>query len=133
MVRLWSKEVGNARSVIKPLVLRVDPSLRIDVDGGEGLRNDTAEVRLHKGKREARCVVTFEAWEHARKHPEGMEAAIREIVGVMEAEGPLPAFLTTSRGLATEPAGRDTGTLRDLAASTEADVLAERLPTRARE
>ena len=133
MVKLWNDEVGNARSAIEPIVRRVDPGVDIHMNGGEGFRNDTVEVRLQKGKREARCVVTFEAWEHARQQPEDMEAAFRSIVSEMDAGAALPAYLLTSRGLTTESADKDSEILRDLAAGTEADVLAERLPRHAKE
>ncbi len=125
MARPWSVEVGDAKSVIEPLVGRIDPDVAIEVDGGEGFRKDTVEVRLRKSGRQALCIVTFEAWANAKTSPSDMEKALREIIGEVIQREPRHAYLLTSRGLAREPAEKHTAVLRDIAAATEADVLAE--------
>ena len=126
MVRLWSEEIGDARLVIEPLVGRIDPAVEIEVDGGEGYRKETVEVRLRKSGRQALCIVTFEAWANATTDASGMEAAFQEIIGELDRGAPVPAFLLTSGGLAREQTHKDAEVLRDIAAGTEADILAQR-------
>lgn len=130
MVRLWSEEVGDAKSVIEPLVNGIDPTVDIDVNGDKGFRKETVEVRLRKSGRLALCIVTFEAWVNAKTNPADMEAAFRQILAELERKASVPAYLLTSRGLATDDAAKGSEILRDIAASTEADVLAEKLPKR---
>ena len=125
MVRLWSEKVGNAKTVIEPLLQEIGPDIQVRIDGGGGFGNETVEVSVKKGDRQAHCVVTFEAWENARKDPEQMVAAFRKIVGEMDTVSPLPAYLLTSRGLTTQPADKGRELLRDMAAGIEADILAE--------
>ncbi len=126
MVRLWSEEVGDARVVIDPLVRRIDPAVEIEVDGGEGFRRETVEVRLRKSGRQALCIVTFEAWVNARTDASEMEAAFQEIIGAFDEDEPQSAYLLTSRGLTREQTHKDAEVLRDIAAGTEADILAQR-------
>ena len=133
MVRLWSEEVGDARLVIEPLVNKIDPAGKIEMNGGEGFRKDTVEVHLRKSGRQALCVVTFEAWASAKTDVSEMEAAFQDIIGELDGSEPLPAYLVTSRGLAREEPDKGAEVLRDIAAGTEADVLAERLPGRTKE
>ena len=125
MVRLGSEEVGNAKSVIEPLVRGLNPNVEVRFAPPRGVSKATAEVLLRKGEREARCIVTFEAWEHARKDPKEMAAAFRKIIAEMDSGAPLSAYLLTSRGLAKEPADRESELLHDIATGVEADVLAE--------
>ncbi len=125
MVRLWSEEVGDARSVIEPLVREIDPHIEIEVDGEEGFRKDTVEVRLQKSGRQVVCIVTFEAWASAKTNPAEMKTAFQEIIGEVNQGEPLPVYLLTSRGLAKEQADKGIAVMRDIAASTEADILAE--------
>ena len=127
MVRLWSEEVGDARSVIEPLVKEIDPDIEIEVNGEEGFRKDTVEVRLQKSGRQVVCIVTFEAWANAKTNPAEMKTAFQEIIGEVNQSEPLPVYLLTSRGLAKEQAAKGIAVMRDIAASTEADILAEQL------
>lgn len=129
MVRLWSEEIGDAKSVIEPLVAEINSGVRVRLDGGEGFRKDTVEVLFEKGKRVARCIVTFEAWTNARSDPTAMKQAFQTIIGDLERLSRPPAYLLTTRGLGTEAAKRAPEELRTIAAATEADVLAERLQT----
>ena len=126
MVRLWSEEVGDAQDVIEPLVKGIDDAVEIEVDGGEGFRKDTVEVRLRKSGRQALCIVTFEAWVNARTNASEMEEAFREIIGELDDSEPLPAYLLTSSGLEREQPEKGDEILRDIAAGTEADILAQR-------
>ena len=126
MVRLWSEEVGDARSVIEPLVRALAPGVEVAIAGDEGFRKDTVEVRVRKAGREARCIVSFEAWEAARSHPAEMKAAFRKIIKELGGRSRLPSYLLTSRGLTAEASGKDSDLLRSIAGSIEADVLAER-------
>ena len=132
MVRLWSEEVGDARSVIEPLIKQVDPDVRFTMDGEEGFRKDTVEVRLQKAKQEALCIVTFEAWVNAKTNPAEMKKALQEIVAEMEEGKSLPTYLLTSQGLIRQPEKKDVEILRDIATGSEADALAEQLPKRLR-
>ncbi len=132
MIRLWSEEVGDARSVIEPLIKQVDPNVRIEIDGEEGFRKDTVEVRLQKAEQKALCIVTFEAWVNAKTDPAEMKKALQEIVAEMEGGKALPAYLFTSQGLSRQPEKKDVEILRDIATGSEADVLAERLPGHSR-
>lgn len=132
MVRLWSEEVGDARSVIEPLIKQVDPAVRIEMDGEEGFRKDTVEVRLQKAEQKALCIVTFEAWVNAKTDPAEMKKALQEIVAEMEGGKALPTYLLTSQGLNRQPEKKDIEILRDIAASSEADALAEQFPKRLR-
>lgn len=127
MVRLWSEEVGDARSVIEPLVREIDPHIEIEVDGEEGFRKDTVEVRLQKSGQQAVCIVTFEAWTNAKTSPTDMEAAFREIISEVDQVHSTPTYMLTSRGLDRERADKGIPVLRDIAAGTEADILAEQL------
>jgi hypothetical protein len=77
--------------------------------------------------------VTFEAWEAARAQPEALRAAFQEIIASMAEPREMPVYMITSRGLTTESADKGSELLRDIAASTEADVLAEQLLKRTRE
>ncbi len=125
MVRLWSEEVGDARSVIEPVVRSLGADVAIQINGGKGFSGETVEVTLKRSKRQARCVVTFEAWENARTNPEEMKAAFRQIIGEMEDVSPLPVYLLTSRGLSKETGRKEPEVLRGIAAGVEADVLAD--------
>jgi hypothetical protein len=125
MVRLWSEEVGDAKSVIEPLVREIDPEVKLDIDGEEGFRRDTVEVHLRKGQREAHCVVTFEAWTNAGIDPTEMKSWLQDVIGALNRGEPPPANVLTSRGPAQEDSGKGTEVLREIAAGTEADVLAE--------
>ena len=125
MVRLWSEEVGDARSVIEPLIKQVDPDVRIEMDGEEGFRKDTVEVRLQKADQKALCIVTFEAWMNAKADPAEMKKALQEIVAEMEGGKALPAYLLTSQGLSRQSKKKDVEILRDIAGGSEADILAD--------
>ena len=127
MVPLWGEEVGDARLVIEPLVKGIDDAVKIDVDSGDGIRKDTVEVRLRKSDRLALCIVTFEAWVNARTNALEMEEACREIIGDLDEGEPQSAYLVTSSGLEREQPGKGTEILRDIAAGTEADILARQL------
>lgn len=132
MVRLWSAEIGDVKRVVEPIAKDVDPRLEIDVNGGEGFRKDTFEVRVRKGQREALCIMTFEAVANARTDPGEMSSAIGQISAEMDAGKTPPAYLLTSRGLGTQTDVSDIEVLRDIAASKEADVLAEQFFKRGR-
>ncbi len=125
MVRLWSEDVGDARSVIEPLVKGIDPTMQVEVNGGDGFRKDTVEVRLRKSGRQVLCIVTFEAWANAKTNPAEMKAAFQEIVDEADQGNSLTTYLLTSRGLVRERTEKGTEVLRDIAAGTEADILAE--------
>ena len=125
MVRLWSEEVGDAKSVIEPLVREIDPDVELDVNGEEGFRRDTVEVYLRMGEREAHCVVTFEAWTNAKTDPSEMKSWLEDVIGALNRDEPPRANVLTSGGPAQEDPGKGTEILRDIAASAEADILAE--------
>lgn len=125
MVRLWSEEVGDAKSVIEPLVRELSPNVEVRFGAQRGVSKATAEVILKRGEREARCIVTFEAWEHARTDPREMAAAFREVIDEMDSGARLSAYLLTSRGLAKEPAEKESELLHQIATGVEGDVLAE--------
>ncbi|MCH8025611.1 MAG: hypothetical protein IH866_02340 [Chloroflexi bacterium] len=127
MVRLWSEEVGDARVVIEPLVKGIDDAIEIEVDGGEGFRKDTVEVRLRKSGRQALCIVTFEAWANAKTDASEMEKAFRKIIGELGEGESLSAYLVTSSGLEREQPDKGAEILKDIAAGTEADILAQQL------
>ena len=126
MVRLWSEEVGDAPSVIEPLIHAMSPEVEVRFGAQRGVSKSTAEVRLRKGPHQARCIVTFEAWEGARQNPEALRGAFRRILDALMTGSPREVYLLTSRGLQTEPAERDSDLLHTIAASTEADVMMER-------
>lgn len=126
MVPLWGKEVGDARLVIEPLVKGIDDAVKIDVDSGDGIRKDTVEVRLRKSDRLALCIVTFEAWVNAGTNASEMEEAFREIIGDLDEGEPQSAYLLTSSGLEREQPDKDAEILKDIAAGTEADILAQK-------
>jgi hypothetical protein len=125
MVRVWSHEVGDAKSVILPLVRMLEPTIEVLFAPPRGVSRATAEVTLKKGRRQARCVVTFEAWERARQDPDEMAAAFRKIIEAIGKREALPAYLLTSRGLAEEPPTKPSELLHSIATGTEGDVLAE--------
>ena len=125
MVPLWSEEVGDARGVIEPLVKSIDDAVKIDVDSEDGIRKDTVEVSLRKSGRQALCIVTFEAWVNARTNASEMEEAFREIIGDLDEGEPQSAYLVTSSGLEREQPEKGAEILRDIAAGTEADILAQ--------
>lgn len=125
MVRLWSEEVGDARSVIEPLVRTVDTLVGIEVSDTSGFVNETVEVRVRKGDQEARCVVTFEAWQQARVEPEPLTDAFRQIIGELNGASSKASYVLTSRGLRREPASERPEQLRTIAASAEADAIAD--------
>jgi hypothetical protein len=127
MVRSWTQEVGDARSVIEPLVRALQPETVVEIDGAGGFGNETVEVILKRGDREARCVVTFEAWEEARRDAREMRDAFGRIIAEMSEAKPAPTFVLTSRGLEGERSDRATEELRTIAASKEAEAVAEPL------
>ena len=127
MVRApWGEEAGDAKSVIEPLVQEIDPRVHVQVNSGPGVSKSTVEVVLTKDEREARCIVTFEAWNRAREDSQEMRDAFSRIVSDIEGAAELPAYVLTSRELSTEPPDKTTDLLRMIAAGTEADILAER-------
>ena len=126
MVRLWSEEIGDARSVIEPLVHSISPDVEVRFAEQRGVSKSTAEVVLQKGPHQARCIVTFEAWEGARQNPDALRVAFRRILDALTTGSPRDIYLLTSRGLQTESAERDSDLLHTIAASTEADVIMER-------
>lgn len=129
MVRTWSEEVGDARSVIEPIVKELLPGSDVEINTGGDLGVATAEVIVRRADREARCIVTFEAWERARNDPEQFRAALRQISADLGASKPLPAYLITSRGLDEKSAQTESPVLSTIAHGIEADVLAERFFT----
>lgn len=133
MVRApWDEKAGDARGVIEPLVREVLHSTDLEINTGEDLGLTTAEVIVRRRGREARCIVTFEAWEQAREHPEKLREALQRVAGDLGGAAALPAYLLTSRGLDTAPAEKDRHTLAAMAHGIEADVLVERFFKRKR-
>ncbi|MCH7812045.1 MAG: hypothetical protein IH958_05395 [Chloroflexi bacterium] len=132
MVRRWSAEIGDAKRIIEPLVREADPIVEVQINGGEGFRKETVEVRLRKSGREALCIVTFEAWANARTDPAKMIEYFEEVIRDIEGGDRLPSYLLTSKRLAREEAQKEVDVLRDIAASKEADVLAEQFFKRGR-
>lgn len=127
MARFWSDVVQDAASLIEGVVREVAPDVVVEIEGAAGADRETVEVRLRKMGREARCVVTFEAWEEASRDPAEMIAAFRTIVRELEAGSPSGAYMFTSKGLTVESGDRDSDELRDIAAGFEADVQAQRV------
>jgi hypothetical protein len=125
MVKPWIQEVGDARSVIEPVVRDLDSSIEVSVSDGDGFINDTVEVSLAKAGRQAHCVVTFEAWVNARTSPDELKAAFRQIIADLEGSHTPSDYIVTSRGLATKPRDTNAEHLRDMAAAEEADALAD--------
>lgn len=127
-VRPWSKEIAAARRLIERVIRGIDDAVKVTVDGGAGFANDTVEVMLRKGDRRAIAIVTFEAWSDAEADPREMEQAFREVIAELASpEGPRSSFLVTSTGLVRRALRARKETLRDAAASWEAEKQAERL------
>jgi hypothetical protein len=126
MVRLKSDEVGDARSVLEPLMDDVFPGGDVTLNTGGKLGAGSAELLIRLENREARAVVTFEAWEHARNDPDRLRKALQQIADQLKEPGDLPAYLITSRGLDTEANDKETEHLSTIAHVIEADILAER-------
>jgi hypothetical protein len=126
MVRTWSDEVGNARSVLDPLIAEVFSDADVTLNSGGKLGVGSAELLITFGSRHARAVVTFEAWEHARNNPDGLRQALRKIAEEIKKSTDLPAYLITTRGLDTESSDKETELLSTIAHVIEADILAER-------
>ena len=125
MVKVWSEEVADAKQALQDIISKIDPLVAVQVEGGEGLRNDTFELTLARGKRVVRCVVTFEALVDARKDPADLDSRLREVVRALgTAEG--AAYIITTSGVRKQPASKSGQELRDIGASTEADVQGER-------
>ena len=125
MVKPWVQEVGDARSVIEPIIRAIRTDIDVDVNDRRGISRSTAVVTIRLGERIVRCIVTFEAWEEARRDDRQMQEAFRRILRDSESLPKLSAYLLTRRGLDTESAAKSDDVLRDLAASVEADILAE--------
>ena len=132
MVRVWSEEVGNARSVIEPILRELKPNLQVNIEGGMGFSNETVEIVIGMGRRRARCVVTFEAWESARNDPAQMRTAFRRIIHELEGPSSLPQYMLTTRGLTKELAKKRPELVRTMAAGQEADRLAQGFLTKSR-
>src|SRR3990167_8778747 len=123
MVRVRSEEVGDARSVIESIVRAIDPAVHVQLDH-EDLSKTAVEVVVKKGDREARCIVTFEVWEAARREPEAFQRAMRTVLADLEKPSALPVYLMTSAGVRTESPEKAPDLLRMIARAAEADVLA---------
>ena len=126
MVRLKSDEVGDARSVLDPLLDEILPAVEADMNTGGELGLTTVELILRHEGREARCVVTFEAWERARTNPDQLRVALRQVATDLQGSEEVRIYLFTSRGLEAAPTGKDRAVLGAIAHGIEADVLAER-------
>ena len=125
MVKPWIQEVGDARSVIEPIVRAIRSDVDVNVNDRRGISRSTAVVEVRSGDRMARCVVTFEAWQEARQDDRSMQEIFRRVLHDLDGALELPAYLMTRRGLQIESAERSDDILRDLAAGVEADILAE--------
>lgn len=125
MVKPWIQEAGDARSVIEPIVRAIRADVDVDVNDRRGISRSTAVVTIRLGERTVRCVVTYEAWEEARRDDRQMQEAFRRILRDSEGLPELPAYLLTRRGLDAQSDATSDDILRDLAASVEADILAE--------
>jgi hypothetical protein len=124
MVKSWTQEVGDARSVIEPIIKEIDSTALTKFDTGEGFRNDTVVVTIEKEARKLSCVVTFEAWANARNDPAELRQSFKRVLNDLDAGTASSGYILTSRGLTAEPTVTDREHLRDIAAGEEADVLA---------
>jgi hypothetical protein len=124
MVKPWTQEVGDARSVIEPIIKEIDSTVTTNFDAGEGFRNDTVVVTIEKEARQLNCVVTFEAWANARTDPAQLRQSFKGVLDDLDAGTAVSGYILTSRGLTPEPTITDREHLRDIAAGEEADLLA---------
>lgn len=132
MVKPWTQEVGDARSVIEPIVREIDGSVDVSFDYGLGYANVVLELALMSSGPSARCAVTFEAWSNARSHPQELREALTRIIEELGTNQSSRSYFITSRGLTRESSETPSEHLRTLAAAQEADVLAERMRHRAK-
>lgn len=133
-MKLWSEEVAEARALIESVVKELDPELECVADGHRGFYNDTVDIVLRKGGKQAFAVVSAEAWINAKTDPTELKQALNNVVGKLKPE-PETVFLITTVGLKETPLGTEWkaleepgGWLRfeDEAAFVEGDQIAER-------